>query len=614
MGENRSDSRLAQRGWQIAEMFAVRVAVESPLLQLDREFDFLVPPEMSDLISWGSRVGFSFGRSKNKLTGIVVEVLNASNFARTPIDSVLGSGPVITKELYQFCRGVANRQVVATGEILQSAVPAHMPRIKVTHVPDVAPTKPKDITREVFLTANQEKLGDTLVPSWARIFVEKASEQLSAGLSSLLIAPESSDVEQIKLAAVKLGLGITVWDMTKKSSRFQNYHEVLGQTRVVVGTRSAIYAPVGNLGLIAVADDSDESYREVGSPKTNLRDLALLRAGENVSLLFGAPYRSVELQRLVEIGYLTELKLGIPTPRISFSKPGVRIDDASLKLAKEALLEGTLLVVIPRKGSSAAAFCGDCGERLRCNCGGFIWENSKDSFCCRLCGRPTLSCDKCRSSSFRRGRSGSSRTASEIGKMFPTTLVYEATQEKKPEITDRVNQIVVATPGSAPRLKSGYAGLLVLDTDVWLAAQNLQAEQHALRDWSEAVELLKPSGRAVFAGLGETLGKPLALWQHREIARASYLEAKNLHLPPAVRTVTLTGTPKQLELAQQVILANKGSLIRSDGKTASYRFAYSNGSKIASELRTIATSAKAVEKSGKTVRGFSITMDDMEGF
>jgi len=483
----------------------------------------------------------------------------------------------------------------------------------VSHPPHVAPAKPKEVTREVFLTANQERLGDTFVPSWARIFVEKASAKLLSGQSSLLIAPEYSDVEQMRIAAATLGLEITVWDMTKKSSRFQNYHEVLGQAKVVVGTRSVIYAPVGNLGLIAVADDSDDSYREVGSPKTNLRDLALLRAGENVSLLFGAPYRSVELQRLVEIGYLTELKLSTSTPRISFSNPGVRIDDASLKLAKEALLEGTLLIVIPRKGSSAAAFCGDCGERLRCTCGGFIWEKSKDSFCCRLCGRPTLFCHKCRSSNFRRGRSGSSRTAAEIGKMFPTALVYEATQEKKPEITDRVNQIVVATPGSAPRLEGGYAGLLVLDTDVWLAAQNLQAEQYALRDWSEAVELLKPTGRAVFAGLGETLGKPIALWQHREIARASYLEAKNLQLPPAVRTVTLKGTPKQLEMAQQVIHANKGSLIRSDGKTASYRFAYSNGSKIASELRTIATSAKAVEKGGKTVRGFSITMDDVEG-
>jgi primosomal protein N' (replication factor Y) len=196
--------------------------------------------------------------------------------------------------------------------------------------------------------------------------------------------------------------------------------------------------------------------------------------------------------------------------------------------------------------------------------------------------------------------------------MFPNSVIYEATQEKKPAVPDRANQIVVATPGSAPRLLSGYSGLLILDPDVWLSAQNLQAEQHAVRDWCEAMELLGLEGRAVISGLGEKLGKPIALWQHKEIARAAYLDAKQLRLPPAVRIVRVTGNAKQLQSASAAILENGGEQLKSDGKSAIYRFDYSKGSEISRELRAIATSAKAVSRGDKNVRGFSVVMDDLE--
>lgn len=590
---------------------AVRVAVESPLLQLDREFDFLVPAELSQKLDWGSRVKFRLGRAKSESTGLVVELLEKSDWAKTPITAVVGTRPYITKELYEFCRSVSLRQVVALGEILQAACPQHMPRIPLED-PTEPPLGNVEISSEVALTSTQVKIGSGLVPGWATLFVERAEEQLSRGNSSILIAPEEADVQQILLAAAERKLEVIVWETARKSVRFQNFHRTLGQVRVVVGTRSAIYSPVANLGLIAVADDADESFREVGSPHTNLRDLALLRAANRASVLFAAPYRSVELQRLVEIGYLKEVDTSSKPPRIAYSAPGERIDDTSIKLARESLSKGTLLVLLPRKGSSASAYCTDCGERLRCKCGGYGWEKSDRIFECKLCSKPIVECITCRSTNFRRGRSGSARTTSEIGKMFPNSVIYEATQEKKPVVPDRSGQIVVATPGSAPRLASGYSGLLILDCDVWLSAQNLQAEQNAIRDWSEAMELLGLDGRVVISGLGERLGKPIALWQHREMARAAYFDAKQLRLPPAVRMVRVVGNAKQIQSATAAILASGGDQIKSDGQSATFRFDYSKGSEVVRELRAIATTAKAISRNQRNVRGFSVIMDDLE--
>ncbi|MEL0320082.1 MAG: hypothetical protein VXA46_05085, partial [Aquiluna sp.] len=105
-----------------------RVVVESKLLQLDRQFDFIVPSELESSIAFGSRVSFFIGRSKTKQTGFVVELLDSSEFATSSLVEMVGDRPPLTREIYDFAREVANRQCVAIGEILDAAVPDHMAR------------------------------------------------------------------------------------------------------------------------------------------------------------------------------------------------------------------------------------------------------------------------------------------------------------------------------------------------------------------------------------------------------------------------------------------------------------------------------------------------------
>lgn len=588
---------------------AVRVAVESPLLQLDREFDFLVPEKLHERIKFGQRVAFRLGRSKALQTGFIIEVLESSAYATGHIDSIVSETPVLREEILDFARQVSARQCVALGEILQLAVPDHMARTKTSEVA-MAISKPvRQVTREVVLTGPQVKVGHCLYPSWMELFLRKASSLSTDGYSSLVLVPEQSDVDSLVQLAEYLNVRVTVWETRQRSKRFQVFHAVLGATAIVIGTRSAIYAPVANLALIAVADDADDSYREVGSPHTHLRDLALIRAGDHSSIIFAAPYRSVELQRLVEIGYLKEFDAPFKPLRMAFSDPGIRIDDASLKLARESLRSGTLLVLVPRKGMSSALFCSTCGERMKCPCGGFVWEPRSDHYECRICSKPQIACAACRSTSLRRGRSGSTRTTAEIGKMFPGTAIFEASGERKPEIESKSNQVLVATAGSAPRLSDGYSGLLILDTDVWLSAQHLRAEQLAVRDWFEAIELLHPNARVVFAGLGAQLGKPLALGHLREMARTAYLESKQLGLPPAVRVAELSASKENLAKCLDALRKMGVETIRNDGVTALIRFDYAKGAAVTSEIRGFATAAKAIQRGVKNVRGFTVKMD-----
>jgi primosomal protein N' (replication factor Y) len=537
--------------------------------------------------------------------------MEQSKFATTEIGSIVSPHQVMRSDVFAFARQVADRQCVAIGEILQLAIPAHMPRIPVVvESPELVNSKVQ-VKREALLTSKQIAIQGVLYPSWMKVFLERAKELLELNQSSILLVPEASDVEWLRRLAEALDVPITLLETKQKAERFIKFHSILGRSAIVVGTRSAIYAPVANLGLIAVADDSDDSYREVGSPHTHARDLALLRAGKNVSLLFAAPYRSVEVQRLVEIGYLKEIEDQRQIPRISFNNSPERIDDASLKLAKEALDKGTLLILLPRKGTSSAVFCATCGERLKCGCGGYIWEPSEGKFACRICGRATTSCSECRSTSLRRGRSGSGRTTAEIGKMFPGATIYEASGGKIIEVPARKNQVVVATPGSAPRLESGYAGLVVLDSEIWLAMQSLRAEQNALRDWFEAMELLSPNARVHFSGLGDHLGKPIALGQQRELARTAYLESKKLRLPPAVRVVHLAGSREAIAKLINSLERVGGDTLRNEGTNALLRFDYKVGAEIAKEIRAVALATKSEKRGTKNVRGLAVSMDEL---
>ena len=383
-----------------------------------------------------------------------------------------------------------------------------------------------------------------------------------------------------------------------------------GEPRIVIGNRSALYAPAAKLGLICLFDDLDDSLRDQASPYLHARELALMR---DTDLILAANYRSPDVARLVKIGFLTDHGSSLKPPAISFSEPGNRLDAASFQLLRQALEQGPLLVLTPNRGSASASFCASCGQRLRCqSCGGLIWSPTKGEHSCRLCKRPATSCP-CGSAQIRLGRAGSERTAADLGRAFPGVTVVEANATKKPRV--RARQIVVATPGSAPRIASGYAAVLILDAEVWLARETLRAEQLAIRDWQEAIALLAPDGRALLASVSPRLGKTISLQLLRDHASEQLEELSALRLPPTVRVGSVEGErPVVLRAIEQAEAAG-AELIRLEGEAiaqATFRFSFADGMNVASALKTVALTATPRRVSGRTRRGLKIVMDDQE--
>ena len=602
------------------------VLAKSPLIQLDRAFDYLIPEAMGKQIAIGQEVIFPLGRSKKPQVGYVFGLSDTSEYATAAITSIQDASEVLSRQLVDFLRAVADRQCVALGELLALAIPDHMSTVQ--RLPAIQPRAlevdilvPKlDSTlgsrAAVLTSARQLEVAGTLVPDWSLLQVANALGVHSKGKSSIIVVPERSDIDIISDLAQRLGIDdqfVFLKPSQKKSSRYQLFHQIKeSQQLIVVGTRSAIFAPVHNLGLIAVHDDSDDSLRDQGSPFTNTRDLALIRAKDDVGLLFTAPYRSVELQRLISIGYLSDHRVLEAPLRISYSEPGLRMDESGFKIVRENLERGPVLVLLPRKGDSASVYCAGCGDKLTCSCGGHFWQPDSTNTKCRLCNKHFVACNSCGSRNQKKGRTGSNRTVAELGKTFPNTAISEATGEKKPTGLKSKNQIVVATPGSAPRVPKGYSAVLILDSDVWLSRQTLNAQQIAIRDWMEALELMAPTGRAAFAGLPSDLGNALSLGQLIPMAKTALEEARELGLPPAMRICSLQALPETLELAVSAAKSMGAVVLWLDEKTGSalIKFSYNQGPAIAKELRVVAIGATARTQGGTKRRGLRVVMDD----
>jgi primosomal protein N' (replication factor Y) len=184
-----------------------RVVVESDLLQLDREFDFLVPEHLSQSVRVGQRVKFQLGRTKKLASGFISSLPLESSFATSELVEIVDLEPVVTEEIFKLARQVANRQAVALGEILQHAVVEHMPRIPkplsqpnqevVVEVPEIPgiTSLPK---RSAVLTSARSLTHEGMrYPDWCWLFLRSAIEAIQSGKSAILIVPERDQISQL---------------------------------------------------------------------------------------------------------------------------------------------------------------------------------------------------------------------------------------------------------------------------------------------------------------------------------------------------------------------------------------------------------------------------------
>ncbi len=217
-----------------------------------------------------------------------------------------------------------------------------------------------------------------------------------------------------------------------------------GQARVVVGTRSGVFAPVQNLGLVIVDEEHDGSYKQQETPRYHGRDIALIRAKDvGAVAVLGSATPSIETRFNAESGKYGLLRLperiaGRPMPEVQIidmrtefleTKKQATFSRKLLEEMRQRLEQGEqTMLLLNRRGFSSFMVCRACGERLQCeNCSVVLTHHRRDRrMLCHYCGyaeKVPTECPKCGSDYIQFLGTGSERVEEELHQHLPTARI-----------------------------------------------------------------------------------------------------------------------------------------------------------------------------------------------
>ena len=566
--------------WAAADPIAL-VRIDSPLPHLDRVFDYAIPEAMDDQVRYGVRVRVRFsGRLTN---GVVVGRAAGSQAANVrPLERVLSSEPILTAETTALITAVAHRFAGTFSDVFRSAVPPRHARAEAaasTRAPRQAELTEDDwaswdrytFGRVLLTRAQEDRLADvrgvwSSAPAlpWTADVVALVRGVLSHETGGVLVvAPDAWDVRQLCRATEDLASTRAVLSADLgPERRYREFCSVLrGESRLVVGTRTAVFAPVQDLRLIIVWDDADESCWEPQAPYWNVRDVAALRSQlSDCALLVGAPTRSTETQAWCDSGWARSLeperawlRAHAPIVRALDSADeardpaaaSARIPHTAWSVAKEGLRTGPVLIQVPRRGYLPALACQQCRDAAVCSCGGPLSMRSKAGAPqCTWCGKVagSWSCPNCHGTQLRAASTGVERTAEEFGRAFPgVPIIWSSSEQLHRTVTDSP-ALVVATPGAEPVARSGYAAVVLLDARSQLQRTGLRSSEEALRRWFAASLLARPKAHVIVtADHALTAVQALVRWDSSWFAQRELADRKATGLPPESRAALLTG-------------------------------------------------------------------------
>jgi primosomal protein N' (replication factor Y) len=423
---------------------------------------------------------------------------------------------------------------------------------------------------------------------WTVLLARAAVAVAAAGRGALVCVPDRRDVDRLDAAiTAQVGAGhhVVLAADAGPAKRYAAFLAVSrGAVRIVIGTRAAAFAPVHDLGLVAIWDDGDDLYAEPRAPYPHAREVLLLRArATGCAAIVGAHARSAEAEYLLRTGWATEVAGSRELVR---SRAAVAVTGAtdfelerdpmarSSRLPQEAhqavaagLRSGPVLVQTPRQGYATRLACDRCRTPARCQvCNGPLRIPGPTAPPeCAWCATPApgWTCTECGGHGLRAPVLGDRRTAEELGRAFPGTTVRTSSGDRVLDQVDGQAAIVVATPGAEPVAEGGYATVVLLDTWLLLARSDLRADEEALRRWANAAALVRrpeAGGRVVIVGdPAEPSIQALVRWDFGGYAERLIVERLSAHLPPASRVATLTASAAILEQLTETLQLPAGA-------------------------------------------------------
>lgn len=642
-----------------------RVLLDSNLPQLDHLYDYRIPENLRGELRLGHRVKVPFRSRQRDTLGYVIELVTQSEFAGelAEVSSLVSPVPLIAPGIWQLARAVADRAGGSAADILRLAIPPRQVRVeqaflrtrealaeaspeadtassagtsagtrgslsqtdggsKPVELVEPANTLLDSVKSESAITHAQVlcaggRLALTVtgpvrrlpqgewVAQWAVELALTAANVLAQSRSVIIAVPDYRDLDQLHdtLTALEIGGVIRLDARRAAAERYRNFlHALDHEPRIIIGNRSAVYAPAHDLGAIIIWDDGDPLLGEPLAPYVHARDAALVRAQQTgAGLMLAAHMRSLEAHRLVAMGYLQPAAMA---PRhgsvvhsgsmLSDEHSWQRIPEIVTAVIRKEATAGPVLVQVGMRGYALALACARCQDRVTCtHCHGPVASAADGTAACRWCGHVLRGwrCETCGSGEHRPRGAGSERTAEQLQHMFPNLKVIVSDATHLRSRVDARPSLVIATRGAEPIAAGGYRAVILLDIDHMLSLETLRATEDAMRNWHNALALSTAQATCVITGGAGSAVRSFVTGRWQDWCDAELRDRALLRFPPAVRIASVTGSAENVRQATQELTEMKGVEVlgptpTNDGNVrAIVRFDYGQGATVASHLR-----------------------------
>jgi len=431
------------------------------------------------------------------------------------------------------------------------------------------------------------------------VYLALCQSVLSAGKQVLILVPEIGLTPQLTQRFLeRLNTSIVVLHSAMNDrQRYAAWHAAANnQAQMVIGTRSSVFTPLPELGLIIIDEEHDGSYKQQDGFRYNARDLAILRAkNHDIPIVLGSATPSLESlnninEHRYEVHYLKQRANKKQLPRIQLinlcnQKLHEGMAETLLdKIRQHLKQQGQVLLFINRRGFAPLLMCHDCGWTTNClRCDAHMtYHKRRKQLHCHHCGAQRAapdSCEQCGSSNILAIGAGTERIEQYLQDYFPDTRVSRIDRDStrnKGSLQDKLDKAHSGESGilvGTQMLAKGHdfpnvTLVAVLDTDQALFSVDFRASEHL------AQLITQVSGRA---GRAEKTGEVLIQTHHPEhpllqilihhgyqsFAEAALQERRTAGLPPAqylaiLRSESVDARAAQTflehtrELAQQV--------------------------------------------------------------